>query len=233
MSTQSEIPYNFRSVFKQVVRNATPGFAVGCALGGIPWVLPGAVGVKTAALDLLHHATQIHPFILSVTAFAIFAVIAMQDAAVSEDVENWFLTPTLQFSTHLFAIGSGAILPLGLLVQGAHWGQQACSKPVEITVSFVVLLFMAGMSTIGLSVVEHRAKTRRRQIQSGDANVEVSSAAVASKMELRIALGLCGFCFVLSVLTASISSPTANWVEQAHAELQKRICTVGLLTETH
>lgn len=216
----SEIPQNLTSVANSVFKRAFPGVIVGLFFGLVSMV-PFAPGVKISAQDLLNHATHLHPFILTLAGAIISLAVLVQGGDIGEDLENWFITPTLEFTSHLFSIGLGALLPLGVILEGP-WGSATCAKYLGIFVTLITLAIMAMVATAGLSIVEHRVIARRSAVESSSSKSKVSDTAVASKWELRFTLIFFVGCTVASFWTASFPESTAELLHGGYSRLANK-----------
>jgi len=213
----NSIPHNFTSVSKSVLKRAFPGSIVGLFLG-LASFIPEAPGVKNSAQDLLAHATHLHPFILTFAGAIISLAVLIQGGDFGEDLENWLITPTLEFSSHLFSICLGALLPLGVMLDGP-WGGSICAKSLGVSVTMVGLAIMAMVATAGLSIVDHRVDARKPTGKPKSKKTKVPDTAVASKWELRLTFLFFVGCLGTSVWTASFSNSTADMLHAGYSLL--------------
>lgn len=120
-------------------------------------------GIVQAASDLYKHAAYVHPFLISVFFGLVTLTVVLQGADFLDGLDTKIIVPTLEFFVHLFAIGVGAVIPVGLYV-GKFTG--FCENTIALGLVVVALSVFASLACLGLHIVELRASERENPLST-------------------------------------------------------------------
>lgn len=191
-----------RLVLNRIGHLALPGALTATLL--LVMSLLGVPGAAAAAYDLWTHAWKVHPLLWSAAGLVTVVAILQQSGDVAEDLDKGVTLPLLHFFAHVLSFSTAAVALFGW-AQKKPWAIGACGQWGGLVVLFIAYLALAAIAVCGVFIVERREAARR----PGGA-----AAPKATKIQLRIFMGLALFFLVLVVLACLEPGDTEEVVKK-------------------